>query len=196
MNRDQRRAALLDAARDVVLRFGYRKTTLEDIAAEAGVSRATVYNYFANKEEVFREIIAQELDRLRESMRLELNPEDPPEERLLAMVRARHRRLKELKKLYRVALDVGRDLLPMPAAELKAFQDDQVALIAGLLREGVELGRFRPVDTEVLGAALYSAYRGLEEDLFFQNHSSLEEGVECLMRTLFTGLLVDPEATP
>jgi AcrR family transcriptional regulator len=165
MNRDQRRAALLDAARDVVLRFGYRKTTLEDIAAEAGVSRATVYNYFANKEEVFREIIAQELDRLRESMRLELNPEDPPEERLLAMVRARHRRLKELKKLYRVALDVGRDLLPMPAAELKAFQDDQ-------------------------------AYRGLEEDLFFQNHSSLEEGVECLMRTLFTGLLVDPEATP
>jgi len=178
------------------MRFGYRKTTLDDVAAEAGVSRATVYNYFANKEEVFRDIIAQELDRLGEAIRGGLDPADPPEERLLAMVRARHRHLTELKKLYAVALDVGPDLLPMPAAELQAFQDEQVALISSLLREGVDAGRFRQVEIDVLAAAFYSAYRGLEEDLFFQIHASLDEGVECLMRTLFVGLLVNPEDAP
>ncbi|CAG7580163.1 TetR/AcrR family transcriptional regulator [Rhodococcus opacus] len=49
----ERRHQLVDAARKVFLRRGYRLTTIADIADKAGVSRATFYVYFASKMDVF-----------------------------------------------------------------------------------------------------------------------------------------------
>jgi AcrR family transcriptional regulator len=51
---DTRRRALLDAAVGVFTRFGFRKTSMEDVARAAGVSRQGLYLLFSNKEELFR----------------------------------------------------------------------------------------------------------------------------------------------
>lgn len=50
--RSETREAALDAAEVLFRRYGYRKTTVEDIAAEAGMSRATIYLHFRGKEEI------------------------------------------------------------------------------------------------------------------------------------------------
>jgi AcrR family transcriptional regulator len=44
----------VDAARQVFLRHGYADTSIEMIAAEAGVSKQTIYNHFGGKEQLFR----------------------------------------------------------------------------------------------------------------------------------------------
>jgi AcrR family transcriptional regulator len=49
-----RRAALLDAAFATFVRFGFRKTSMDDVAREAGISRQALYAYFADKEDLFR----------------------------------------------------------------------------------------------------------------------------------------------
>lgn len=49
-----RKIAILEAARPVFVRFGYRKTSMDDVARAAGVSRQGLYLHFANKEELFR----------------------------------------------------------------------------------------------------------------------------------------------
>jgi AcrR family transcriptional regulator len=51
---ESRLAAVLDAAIGVFARFGYRKTSMDDVARAAGVSRQGLYLSFANKEELFR----------------------------------------------------------------------------------------------------------------------------------------------
>lgn len=58
-----RRQRLIDAAVSCVERSGLAKTTLEDVAAEAEVSRQTVYRYFANRDELLLEALLCELDR-------------------------------------------------------------------------------------------------------------------------------------
>lgn len=50
---DERQEQILRAAAAVIIRQGYDKTTMSDIADEAGVSRGTVYLYFKGKEELF-----------------------------------------------------------------------------------------------------------------------------------------------
>jgi AcrR family transcriptional regulator len=52
---------LLDAAVGVFARFGYRKTSMEDVARAAGVSRQGLYLLFANKEELFRRALEHSL---------------------------------------------------------------------------------------------------------------------------------------
>ena len=49
-----RDAAILRAAKTIFIRFGVAKTTMTDIAVEAGVSRQTVYNAFPGKPELLR----------------------------------------------------------------------------------------------------------------------------------------------
>lgn len=51
---DSREQKILDAAMRVFTRYGVRKTTMADIAGEAGVARQTLYNVYASKEEVLR----------------------------------------------------------------------------------------------------------------------------------------------
>jgi AcrR family transcriptional regulator len=49
-----RRGAILDAALRVFGQYGYRRTSMDDIAREAGIGKGTIYLSFAGKDEVFR----------------------------------------------------------------------------------------------------------------------------------------------
>jgi TetR/AcrR family acrAB operon transcriptional repressor len=57
---DEREQQILDAAAAVIIRQGYGKTTISDIAEEAGTSRGTVYLYFKGKEELFEALLYRE----------------------------------------------------------------------------------------------------------------------------------------
>lgn len=47
------RSRILDAAATLFLSYGYKRTSVEDIASNAGVAKGTVYTHFSSKEEVF-----------------------------------------------------------------------------------------------------------------------------------------------
>ncbi|HTM03789.1 MAG TPA: TetR/AcrR family transcriptional regulator [Vicinamibacterales bacterium] len=57
----ERPQALLDAALKLVTACGYRRVRLADIAREAGVSKATVYHYFSDKDDLLRATVAQRI---------------------------------------------------------------------------------------------------------------------------------------
>ena len=54
MQENPKRKAILAAAHTQFSQYGYRKTSMEDIAQELGISRASLYSYFENKDEIFR----------------------------------------------------------------------------------------------------------------------------------------------
>jgi TetR/AcrR family transcriptional regulator, regulator of autoinduction and epiphytic fitness len=58
---EARQAALLDAAVGVFARYGFRKTSMDEVARAAGVSRQGLYLQFANKEELFRKAVEHTL---------------------------------------------------------------------------------------------------------------------------------------
>src|SRR5688500_11509071 len=56
---------ICDAALTCVARWGISKTTIEDVAREAGVGRATVYRPVGGKGQLVRAVLVREADRLR-----------------------------------------------------------------------------------------------------------------------------------
>lgn len=61
---DERRAAILDIAREAFLRDGYSGTSMSRIAAEVGGSKATLYSYFPSKKDLFIAVIDRETAQL------------------------------------------------------------------------------------------------------------------------------------
>jgi AcrR family transcriptional regulator len=63
------RRNVLDAARATFTRYGYRRTSMGQVAREAGLSRAAVYLHFASKEELFRDLASELQDQIFASAR-------------------------------------------------------------------------------------------------------------------------------
>ncbi len=63
-SRDQVRESILDAMDQLLARYGYQKTTVDDLATEAGIGKGTVYLYFSSKEQVALSCIDRLHDRL------------------------------------------------------------------------------------------------------------------------------------
>ena len=61
---EQRRSAILQAARTVFARQGYAYTVVEDIANQAGLGKGTLYLYFPSKEQIYLAALLEEARQL------------------------------------------------------------------------------------------------------------------------------------
>ena len=68
---------ILDAARKVFATKGFHETRLEDIALESGFSKASLYNYYTDKDEIFMSLAARDFEDLFKTLIGSTNPSDP-----------------------------------------------------------------------------------------------------------------------
>ncbi len=66
--RKLREERILDAAAALLVRYGYRKTTVDDVAREAGVGKGTIYLHWKDKNELFRATIWRDQQRYSEEL--------------------------------------------------------------------------------------------------------------------------------
>ena len=71
MSDNEKHQRILDAGLAQFCQYGYRRTSMNDIAEKADVSRASLYSYFKNKDEIFRsvsvnvhEILLRDIDKV------------------------------------------------------------------------------------------------------------------------------------
>ncbi len=129
-------------------RFGVRKSTLEDIAREAGLSRATIYRYFPNKDTLLRVVISREISRILGRVQSELNTSRPLAERLAHAVIVLQSELAEHKTLHSVMELEPELLLPQLTVEGRASYAMLGALLIPVLRESAQRGEIAPSDLD------------------------------------------------
>ena len=84
--RAERAERILDAAAELIERWGYNKTTIDDIARHAGVAKGTIYLHWKTRDELFWALLAREDIRLTESLRQHI-VNDPAGISLRTMIR-------------------------------------------------------------------------------------------------------------
>ncbi|MCX8010098.1 MAG: TetR/AcrR family transcriptional regulator [Ignavibacteria bacterium] len=67
---NKRKELIVRSARERFARFGFKKTTMDDIAADLRMGKATMYYYYKSKEEIFEAVVKSEFDEFKKSIEL------------------------------------------------------------------------------------------------------------------------------
>jgi AcrR family transcriptional regulator len=158
--RSQRRKEILKAARICFLDRGFLRTTISDVVALSGGSRATVYEEFGDKEGLFAALVGSILD----DMSLPAIADGPPGEVLRDLGLSYLGQLldPEALALYRVVLGESSHLRPLGQAIFRAGPQAATAALAARLKTWTAHGQLA-LDDPHRGAALFLAM--LEGDL-------------------------------
>ena len=84
---EQRQAEILNAANRVFSRYGFAKTTIDQVAVEAGLGKGTIYQYFKSKKELFLAVGRNGMDKLKDTMIEEIEQEKDPVDRIEKAIR-------------------------------------------------------------------------------------------------------------
>ncbi len=116
VERDAIRAKLLQAGRDCFLRYGLKKTTIEDLTRPAGIAKASFYLFFDNKERLFIEVFLEEIPAMMERlMAASFGTTDDAREALILLMRAIVREM-ERNEISRILLDNPAEIEPIASA--------------------------------------------------------------------------------
>lgn len=147
------------AALELFIERGYAATRLEDVAARAGVSKGTVYLYFANKEELFKAVVREGIVSPLAEMRSLVDAfEGPTFELVGLLVRGWWERI-GMTRLSGIPKLVISEAQNFP--EIARFYVDEVVgpgreALSAIIRRGVARGEFRRVDPQVVGNLVFA----------------------------------------
>jgi AcrR family transcriptional regulator len=192
------RQPVLDAVFVCVARFGFAKTTMEDVAREAGLSRATVYRLFpGGRDELFSGMVAWEMDRF--FVRMAVAVADAPDFAAVvegALVFA-HREIREHAALQKVLATEPERLLRFMRLEQDRILAAVVAYLRPMLGAEAAAGRVVP-GLDLDEATRYVATMGLSL-MATPGRFDLEDPavVRSLVRNeILGGILAEPALDP
>lgn len=188
----QNRGRILEAALEVFSAHGFRGATLDQIAAEAGLSKPNLLYYFDSKEAIHRALLDDLLTSWLDPLR-RIDPAGEPRAEIMAYVRRKIAMAREYPRESRLfaneILQGAPRLADFISTDLKALVHDRAAVIAGWVAHG----RIAPVDPEHLIFSIWALtqhYADFDAQIrLIRDRADPMEGAEDFVETLFERLL-------
>ena len=180
------------AALEIFARYGFRKTTVEDIADRLNMTKGNLYRYAKNKRDLYEKTVSWALLRWQANVRRAIAEESEVENQFLVMCRSAVTYLATDPDLRQV-LAADPDIFPMfPGSDpYGAINAASIEMIKTLLKLGIQLGRFRTVDVDTAAETIFGIYKMLIIRAYIRNEEKrLEQMFEQALELMTHGMLL------
>jgi len=189
--KDEIREHLVQAARQVFMRYGYKKTVLDDIAKEARKGKSTIYYYFKSKDDIFKAVIDAEAEIRTKSIDDQISAIDDPRQKLKTYIYVRMLSLTNVGNYYEaIKNDLLDNLYFVNNLRTNHF-DAEITVVKNLLLEGIDKGEFTIENPELTAKTIVTLLQGFEVPLIQKNLSDeeLQKSVDEMLNILFFGIV-------
>ena len=171
---------------------GYKKTTLDDIAKDLGVTKGNLYLYTNNKRSLYHDTIRYALINWQARVKSAIQNIENPKEQLLILCQKAFSYL-AADKIFCEILKNDPEIFPFFSENdrFKEINDESIAMIKTILQNGVEQKIFINVDAEKISQVFFSIYKMFIIQAYVKNESS--DVLSVFLQTLdliTTGLFV------
>ncbi len=184
------REIILNVARTIFARFGFKKATMNEIAQAAHKGKSSIYNYFRSKEEIFQAVVEKESRLLGEELTKAVEKEETPQKKFRTYIISRMQILNRLANFYSALKDEYFEHYRFIEKIRGKYIKDEINMIKKILNEGVNKGIFLVKDLNITAFAIITAIKGLEYPWAIENDSSeTEKSIDYLLDILFNGIV-------
>jgi AcrR family transcriptional regulator len=140
--------------------YGVEKTSMQEIANDLRMSKASLYYYFPDKESLYKSVISREHTEFLRKLDEDIKNIPDPAECLKKYSLARISYLKKLMSLSRLRLSSYDELKPVIADLLKSYREEEKKAVIQILEKGISDKLFKIDDTYKTSTLLLDILRG------------------------------------
>ena len=188
---DRMRASIIDAARELFAKFGYKKTTMEDIAMVLRKGKSSLYYYFKNKEDIFQAVLETEEGMLFSGLEKVVKSEAKPKDKFVQYVNVRMHTILKLDNYIRTLRDEiygGYEFIERLKSKSEATESE---FLLSILKEGLNDGSFAVNNLNMAATSIAIAIRGIEVPLLkaSETEKDLQTNLDNIVGILFYGIV-------
>lgn len=189
--KDEVRDQLVQAARQVFARYGYKKTALDDIAKEARKGKSTIYYYFKSKDDIFKAVIDTEAEIRVRTIDDQISTIEDPQQKLKTYIYVRMLTLKKVGNYYEAIKNDLLDNLYFVNSLRNNHFDAEISLVKNLLLEGIDKHVYTIQNPELTAKTIVTLLQGFEVPLILKNLSDeeLQKSIDEMLNILFFGIV-------
>jgi TetR/AcrR family transcriptional regulator len=164
---------IIDAARDRFAHFGFSKVTMDEIASDVELGKASLYYYFPTKEELFKAVITLEQDELKNDIELILQAKKPASQKLHEYVKLRMKFFQDLINLGTLSIYSYFDSKSVYEKLFLDFEKIELVLIKKIIVEGIHSKEFNPDLSDEIAVVFLHILQGLRCRILRKTKSNL-----------------------
>lgn len=146
MAESDKRNDILQAASQCFARFGFSKTTMEDIGRQVGLNKASIYYYYKNKEAIFTEIIEEEGQAVLDSLQERISGIPDWDEQIQAYFKYRQQYFHENANIHTLHTAEQLQVQPMFKTLAAEFSSREKVMIRSILDGAAAEGLIRQIN--------------------------------------------------
>lgn len=180
--------AIFEAAIKIFSESGYDGATMDDIASSAGVAKGTLYYHFKSKEEIFKYIITEGMELIKEQLHEEAAKEESSLLKLKALCRHQLRMVYEKKDFFKVIMSQlwGKELRQ---SELRDAISIYIKTIETYLKGAINDGNIKKGEPYFMAYMFFGALcSSAVYELINKDNSNIDEVAESLMEYILHGI--------
>ena len=150
---------ILDKAKERMERFGFKKTTMDEISKDCRISKKTIYEHFTDKEDMFKCLMERECHSSIAIIFSQMGDVSDPLERLILLTRKAIEHFNQDHFTTRILKDEELFLAFVNRKYHEMIDEEIISMIANIIKEGKEQGKFRDVDERVVAYAGFKLFQ-------------------------------------
>lgn len=189
--KEEVRTYIVGVARKIFTRYGFRKTTMEQIAAATHKGKSSIYYYFQSKEEIFRAVVEKEADELSVQLDNAIQKDNSPIDKLKTYMLFRLHHVRKVGNFYAALNEEDLSHMDFILEIRRQFDMEERLMVKEILEEGMQIEMFQVVSSEIGAIAIAAMMKGLELPLLLshEHKTDREELLDDLIRILFYGIV-------
>ena len=185
-----KRDHIVSVARDVFKKFGYKKTTMNDVAKAAGKGKSSIYYYFESKNAIFKNVILSEAIIYRNKVLDSISNTDNPLEKLKSYIMIRLQTDRILSNFHRAINDPYLKHIKFVKKLKDLYDREEFSIFRSILEDGENKAYFEVYNIRHAAVGIVNAMRGIESTLLLNPEDpQLEAKVENILNIVLYGIV-------